>query len=1232
MMRRLGLLAILAVLVSLLGSSSALAASPWWHLSSTVRPSRLGTGAATKEVQDLTVTGTAHELFVLADLTDARVKEIEEGKREAEKFTVLEVGATAGAIEAGLQELYGSGNVEVTGGAGAQAGTEPYVVTFKGALDFQPQDELNAGLSGLVGFAGHVEVSQVSEGKDSGELVISAVNAGDADVPAASAIKLTDRLPSGVEALGAKSFEIGKAEPHPEGSCTIGSSREVTCEFTGPVRPFHGFEARIEVGSETNRTAGESETNEADIEGGGPKTSLEDLLEFGEGSSFGVEKYELSAEEEGGESDVQAGSHPFQLTTTLQLNQDATANTPKLLKDLNAKLPAGLIGNVTKLPQCSLAEFHETNLSGFEAESRCPADTAVGVAAVMVNRIISLSGSPLFRVIVPVFNIEPAHGEPARFGLFIPEGNVPVLLDTSVRTGNDYGVSVSTSNVSQAVALLSSEVTIWGVPGDARHDDTRGYRCLENSESPQCATSEEQHPPPLLSLPTSCNGPLQTSVEVDSWAEVGVFRPSDSSMPGMNGCNRLPFDPSIGLSAASHITSTPTGWNVDVHVPQDESANAVGLVEGMPRNINVALPEGLELNASAADGLESCSESQIGFLGYQELNANTEPGVKTAQFTAAEPSCPDAAKLGNVTVTTPLLPNPLKGSVYLAAPQNFAGGPEENPFRSLVAMYLVARDPISGVLVKLAGKVTLNQTSGQISTSFENSPQAPFEDAVVEFFDGARAPLATPAHCGNYAASAELSPWSGAGASGIFSPVFQITTGLGGSPLGGRECPSNLPFAPTLTSGSTGLQAGSFSPLTTTISREDGDEALQSVQLHYPAGVSGVLTGVPLCAEAQANAGTCSAASQIGESVVSVGLGEDPFTVNGGKVYLTQGYEGAPFGLSIVTPAKAGPFNLQEGRPVVVRAKVEIDRRTAALTVTTDALPHIIEGFPLEIKHVNVVIDRPGFTFNPTNCRALGISGQLTGLEGGVANVSTPFRVANCDALKFAPKFAVSTQAHASRTDGASLHVKLTYPSTPFGSQANISSVKVDLPKQLPSRLKPTLQNACLANVFETNPAACPKDSIVGTAKAITPILPVPLTGPAYFVSYGNEKFPALIVVLQGYGVTVELVGSTLIRKGITSSTFKTVPDVPVGTFELNLPEGKHSALAANLPEKAKEDFCGQNLTMPTTFTAQNGPEINETTKVGVTGCPRAKKARKGKRKARKKVRHERGKSHGSKK
>ncbi len=335
--------------------------------------------------------------------------------------------------------------------------------------------------------------------------------------------------------------------------------------------------------------------------------------------------------------------------------------------------------------------------------------------------------------------------------------------------------------------------------------------------------------------------------------------------------------------------------------------------------------------------------------------------------------------------------------------------------------------------------------------------------------------------------------------------------------------------------------------------------------------------------------------------------------MKGGKVYITGPYEGAPFGLSIVNPAKAGPFNLGV---VVVRAKIEVNPINAALTITSDdtgpyKIPTILDGIPLEIKHVNVTINRPGFTFNPTNCNPMSITGSLDSTEGATSNLNVPYQVTNCATLAFKPGFKVSTSGKTSRANGASLNVDLTYPKAPFGSQANIKSVKVNLPKQLPSRLT-TLQKACTSTQFETNPGGCPTASIVGHATAITPLIPVPLTGPAYFVSYGGAKFPELVVVLQGYGVTLDLHGETYISKaGITSSTFHTIPDAPVGSFELTLPQGPDSALAAN------GNLCNTKLVMPTAFTAQNGDEIHRNTPITTTGCPKKTK----------KAKHHKGKS-----
>jgi hypothetical protein len=384
-------------------------------------------------------------------------------------------------------------------------------------------------------------------------------------------------------------------------------------------------------------------------------------------------------------------------------------------------------------------------------------------------------------------------------------------------------------------------------------------------------------------------------------------------------------------------------------------------------------------------------------------------------------------------------------------------------------------------------------------------------------------------------------------------------------------------------------------------------------------------------------------------------------SVKGGKVFITGPYNGAgactagesgcaPFGLSIVNPVKAGPFDLEHdtSRPgeympacdcVVVRAKIEVNPVTAQLTITTDpsgahAIPRLIDGIPVQIQKVNVLVNRPGFTFDPTNCENMAITGSITSNEGASSNVSVPFKAHDCATLAFKPQLTVSTSGKTSRSQGASLNVKLAYPKAPFGSQANIHEVKVDLPKQLPSELR-TLQHACPHEVFEANPAACPSTSRVGIAKATTPLIPVALEGPAYFVSYASAQFPELIVVLQGYNVTVDLHGETFINEktDVTSSTFHTVPDVPVGTFELNLPEGPFSALGANanlcevgktvtVSKKVRKRVGGKTklvtvktskktagLAMPTLFVAQNGAEIHQSTPIAVTGCAKAKAA-----------------------
>jgi hypothetical protein len=1171
-------------LVCVVGAAPAFANSGWWHLTEQSRPTNLG--APKSEVQR--VYGERLTELRIAGKPVACVgqyggAEYEPGKDFCEHFTGLPFTASAVELAPELEAAWG-----ITGVAINELEADRWLITTPG--HFVPGLEVGPQFEGF-------ERGSVGVQGASGQLVVVAANLGDGSVDGERVpVSVDAQLPAGLEAVGIQGF-VGEQDEE-GGTPTLGpvqcSLASLSCTFGGTfehyseIRPaiLPAYEQIVVLVTVVAKPGAHSgEVARASVAGGETReATVAHPVLLGEATPFGVESYEVASEEAGGAVDTQAGSHPFQLTSTITLNQIVESKSSRgelplpaaLAKDLHFDLPPGLIGNPTPFPQCTLNQLLASGLFG---EPQCPLQTVVGVARVTVNEPDNLGEKTL---VLPLFNLEPSVGEPARFAF--RAFNTPVYLDTAVRTGGDYGVTVDVNNIAQIAGFIKSEVTFWGIPSSPSHDGQRGEGChreaIKESFRGPCNPLEAHNPPPLIALPTSCTGPLQSTVEADSWAQPGTFvsSPATAPLPAMDGCNRLPFEPSITLAPDGQAGSTPTGLAVTVHVPQAVSLNPEGLAEADVKNTTVTLPEGVAINPAGADGLQACSEEGI------------------ALHSAEPPTCPEASKIGTVKIKTPLLPNPLEGAAYLAEQ-------DTNPFGSLVAMYIYVEDPISGSRVKVAGEVVPNPVTGQLVSTFKETPQLPFETFEIHFFGGDRAPLATPSKCGAYTTTAAVEPWTETGAVNS-SSTFDVTSGPNGS-----ACSAPLPFNPSLTVGTSSIQAGGFTPFEMTMSREDGEQPLQGIALHMPKGVSGTLSSVKLCGEQQADEGTCGPESLIGETIVSVGVGGDPYTVRGGRVYITGPYKGAPFGLSIVNPAKAGPYNLGQ---VIVRAKLEVNEETAAISVTTDdegpyKIPTIIDGIPLQIKHVNVNINRPGFTFNATNCNPLQITGDLVSTEGATSTLQVPYQVTNCAVLAFKPKLEASTSGKTSRAGGASLHVKLGYPAGPY--DANIARVKVELPKALPSRLT-TLQKACTAAVFNANPAACPAASIVGHATATTPVLPVPLSGPAYFVSHGGEAFPSLIIVLQGYGVTVHLVGSTFIDPaGVTSSTFKTVPDVPVGSFELTLPTGPYSALGAN------KDLCKTKLSMPTEFVGQNGALIQTTTKIAVTGCPKAKKTSKHKKK-----------------
>jgi hypothetical protein len=1052
-----------------------------------------------------------------------------------------------------------------------------------------------------------------------GEVVGVLVNLGDAPVLATelNPVTITDVLPAGLKATGPLEGyatrgdnEESHAEDHLKG-CT--AAPVLSCKYVGRLDPFIAIEVRVRV--EADGPTGEL-SNELKVEGANaPAKSIARPVKVdSEATTFGVERYELTPEEEDGSPASQAGSHPFQLTTTIELNQTLAKDpdyfkleeaethktltypsAPALLRNLTTTLPAGLVADARSsvVPQCTAVAFATLRLGN---SNICPANTAVGAAAVTFKEEAHFRQ---YTSTVPVFNLVPEKGEPARFGFVFEK--VPVILDTSLKTGAGYAVEVKVQNSSQAAELLSSIVTIWGVPGDPRHGNARGWECLGNGyyveglePRPKCAAGAPNLSPYLILPATSCAQQLEGSVSAQSWTE-GSFAPAVglSDPATLQGCERLPFEPTISAQPDQKEASTPTGLSVEVKVPQTTTLATTGLAEADIASTTVQLPEEMISNAGAADGLVPCGVAESGLEtsgGAAAQNSDTGATL-TAEtqaqlFTPAAVACPDAAKVGTVNIKTPLLDNELTGYVYF-------GTQNTNPFASPLVLYLVAEDPESGVRVKLAGEVSIDQATGQLTSRFKNTPPVPFETLNLHLTNGPRATQSTPAYCNRaYTTTATFAPSTGE-ASKEGSSSFALTPNSDGQP-----CPSPgqaLPFAPSMATTSSSAQAGGFTSFSLTVRKPDGDQPLKTVGVTMPPGLAAILASVTPCPEPQAANDQCGPNSLIGHSTASSGLGTDPITL-GGDVYLTGPYKGAPFGLLAVTHAIAGPFNLGD---VPVRSTININPYTAAVTVTSDPLPQFVKGVPSQIKVLNVTIDRPGFEFNPTNCTPKTVSGTLGGYQGAAAPVSSGYAVANCASLPFTPKLTASADGHGSKVNGTGFNVTLT--SAGLG-QAGIEKVFLTIPKILPSRLT-TIQKACVDKVFEANPAACDEGSLIGKATIHTPVFKNPLTGPAYLVSHGNAAFPDVEFVLQGEGVTIILDGKTDIKKGVTYSRFESSPDAPFTSFETSLPAGPHSALTINTEEGKNYDICSKTVTLPTVLTGQNGVVINQTNKVAIAGC-----------------------------
>ena len=931
-------------------------------------------------------------------------------------------------------------------------------------------------------------------------------------------------------------------------------------------------------------------------------------------ASFGVKKFDLTFTDADGSPAMVAGSHPFAVTNVLEFN---TINDPTYgempdgaVKDIVVPLPEGLVGDPQAVPRCSGADFIH-----FDEETKipkCSDGSAVGVISV---RLLLNLGLPTY-ISAPVYDLVPPPGVVQKLG-FIAYG-VPVTLEFTVSHDYPYQIVTTLHDIAQPLPILGSVLTIWGDPANHAHDGERGHCVVAGApgSDPRVHTTGGLCPANIteksfVTDPRACSGPLRTSYEVDSWQEPGkwvtgsVLTHDDSEPPsplGFGECFRLNFAPTIAAQPTSVAAQSPTGLDFGLDVRDEGLTSPAGLAQSDVKRAVVMLPEGMTANPSLAEGLGVCSEEDLA-----RETADSAPGE----------GCPEASKIGTVEVETPLLEEPLKGSLFIAKPY-------ANPFDSLLALYFVIKNPALGIIVKQPAKVMPDEATGRIVTVVENIPQLPFSHFKLHFREGARSPLVTPPGCGTYDAQAVLTPWSGGGPV-TSSSAFQIIVGSNGGPCPVGGAP---PFAPQALSGSLNNDAGAYTPFYLRISRGDGEQELTRFTTTLPPGLTGNLSGIPFCPDSAIEAArqktgrqelaqpSCPAASEIGHTLVGAGVG-GVLAYTPGKVYLAGPYHGSALSVASITSATVGPFDLGT---VVIRFALRINPITAQVEVDSsgsDPIPHIIDGIVVHVREIHVYVDRHSFILNPTSCDPMPIINTITGAGADIANpaddkpvsVLSRYQAASCASLGFKPSFKVSTNAKTSRRNGASLSVKLAYPKAPQGTQANIRSVKVDLPKRLPSRLT-TLQKACTAAQFATNPAGCPAASRVGHATAITPILPEPLTGPAYFVSHGGAQFPELVIVLQGYGITIDLHGETFINEhtNVTSSTFHAVPDQPVTSFELTLPQGPNSALAAY------GNLCVGKLKMPTAFTAQNGATVKQSTPVAVTGCPKHKKKAKHKK------------------
>jgi hypothetical protein len=1005
------------------------------------------------------------------------------------------------------------------------------------------------------------------------EYFLIATNVGGKET-SGETVTLRAELPKGLVPSSAP-LGTGSTEPNaPKPSCTAPVGQEISCTTSTPLHPGRWLGAFVMV--DVSASAKGILTSKASVSGGGavevkteaPTTISSERPTFG--FIPGAAGFDALLNSADGAAASAAGSHPSQMTINFGFSVERPPEgltAADHVKDVRTDLPRGLLVDPTATPiLCSEAELSGQGDGPINA---CPLPSQIGIVNTMTSTGGALSSTDA------LYNMVPPAGTAAELGFNALGVGIFVHLSGGVRSESDFGIRAELNDVLAFPRnpVLAGTGQIWGDPSSPIHDQ---IRALCNGTGKSCPVDPTQTA--AITMPSQCTEPIKFGARSDSWEAPGAFdeRSVEShdltgTPIGVEGCAKPEFKPEIEVQPTTNVADAPSGLDFKLHQPQDtelEHTSTANL-----KDATITLPEGLVVNPAAASGQGVCTAEQIGL--------KTAMGENPPHFTKALASCPGNSKIGELKATTPLLAQinavthkievdasgnairrPVQGSVYLAKPF-------ENPFGSLIAIYLYVEDPASGTVAKFAAEVKPNPSTGQLQSTLTEGPELPLEDFSLHFFEGSRGALRTPSACATYTTNSDLVPWSAPeGEVEHPSDSFAITTAAGGG--GCPSDPAAAPNRPSFVAGTASPTAGAYSPFVMKVSREDGTQPIAGFEATLPKGLLAKLAGVPYCSEAQIAQAqarshpeegaleqaspSCPSASEVGSVDGAAGAGPDPIHV-GGHVYLAGPYKGAPISFVIITPAVTGPFDLGA---VVVRAAVYVDPEKAQGRTVSDPLPTILGGIPLDLRSAVVRVDRPDFTLNPTNCDEKAVLATTTSLFGQPAALSSRFQVGGCKALAFKPKLSLKLKGQSKRTG----HPALTGTMRLTPGQANLKQISVALPR---SEFLDQAHIGTVCTRVQFAAKQCPPGSIYGTATATTPLLDEPLSGPLYLRSSSHE-LPDAVIALHGQ-VDVVAVGRIDSVNGGIRTTFEDIPDAPATKIVVKLKGGKKGLLinSANL-------------------------------------------------------------------